>query len=126
MTAFYFGTYRQAGHYLWDEYMQHAEHDGYKALPYRDGRERPWGLLPWKQIDGAFNPSAREGEAAVAHKDGWTALGFANYTDDKRGGSNSAFFFDQILDFDAALTLARETFPSVFEHLDFGIARADA
>lgn len=113
--AFYFGTYQQPGHYLHD--------DGWNSIqpenPHQGVEKIKWGPLPWRNIDGGLCAKrARQGEAALHHKDGWTALAFPNYIDDSRGGSNSVFFFEGSLCFEEALTEARRRFRHVMERID--------
>lgn len=113
--AFYFGTFKRAGHYLWDEWMDTVRWSGTG-----EGFRYHWPG-PWRKLDGELNPNRNEGEAALHHKDGWTALAFANYTDDRRGNSNSAFFFKEILDFEAAVAMAHERFPRVVRRFEFDL-----
>jgi hypothetical protein len=112
-VAYYFGTYRQAGHYFWTEGMGHSRYSG-----------DPPG--PWGHVDGQLAPAGDvEGEALLHHKDGWTAIAFANRTDDSRPQSNSAFLFDATLTFDEALEEARKRFSQVVERLSFEIVEVD-
>lgn len=101
--AFYFGTYRQPGHYWWNA----------------DGRKHRAKVN--LRIDGVYNPSEREGDAKLVHLKAWTILAFANRTDDSRAGSNAAFCFRGNLTFDEAVEKARQTFPWVVEHFAFDI-----
>lgn len=117
MRAFYFGTFERPGHYLRDASWKTINPEN----PHQGVDKIVWGPLPWKDIDGGLQPQCGgQGEALLHHKDGWTALAFANDTDDRRGG-NSAFFFDAELDFDQALAAARERFPHVVERFAFEI-----
>lgn len=115
--AFYFGCGDEAGHYLFNHRMR---------------RERwPWSggasPFPWDRIDGRLNPEREvEGQALLHHKDGWTALAFADRTVDRRPGSNSTFIFEQILDFEGALAEARRVFPKIVERVAFEIVPAPA
>lgn len=118
--AFYFGTYQGAGHYLRDLHWNSRRYD-------RNG-DGGWDApFPWSNIDGGLTPPrGREGEAALHHKDGWTALAFVNYTDDNRGGSNSVFFFKGTLTFEEAVAATRALFPHVVERFAFEIVPAQA
>ena len=62
-----------------------------------------------------------EGVARLHHKSGWTALQFADQTGDRRGGSHTAFLFDETLSFDEALTTAREQWPRLFARFTFDV-----
>jgi hypothetical protein len=116
VRAFYFGTYREPGHYLRDQDWRHVwpenTHQGVDKIV--------WGPLPWRDIDGGLQPRGPDGTALLHHKDGWTALAFPNNSDDNRG-SNSAFFFDAVLDFDEAVEAARQHFPHVVERFPFEV-----
>lgn len=117
--AYYFGTYLDAGHYLWDAH--------WKQMRFPNFPDPGWtAYVPWPKIDGALCPMPggrypNDGEAALHHRDGWTALAFGNYTDDKRPNSNAVFFLKGAYDFEKALALAKEVFPHVFERFDFEI-----
>lgn len=118
--AFYFGCRNDdAGHFYW---MPGSS--GLRRAPYGKAAENlnPWGM----GIDSKtmYPDHQGEGEAVLEHRDGWTRLGFADRSVDSRGGSHSQFIFRGVLDFDAALSLARETFPYVFERFDFEIVEA--
>lgn len=113
VEAYYFGTHLGPGHYMWGS-------DG-KRVPY--GREMDV-VTPWNRIDGALQPSRKEGSCAVHHKDGWTALAFANYTDDTRPNSNSVFFIHEHLDFEDAAKAFLRLFPRVTERFGFTLHEA--
>lgn len=101
--AYYFGTWQDAGHYFWGE-------RGRKVWD-------PPG--PWGHVDGRLNPAGEvQGECLVHHKDGWTALAFAQRIWDTRGGCNSVFLFDATLSFEEAVTEARERFPKVMKEIE--------
>lgn len=106
--TYYFGTRGRPGHWLVDEQRRSVDTNH----KYGEDFRFDWPG-PWHHIDGVLNPSERQGEAALHHKDGWTALAFANRTDDKRGGSNSVFFFDALLTFDEAVAAAKKAWPDV-------------
>lgn len=113
--AYYFGTFQDSGHYLWTKRLR--KHD----FPFRG--ESP---VPWTRLDGKLYDESRqvEGECHLHHKDGWTALSFANRTDDSRPGSNSTFFFNAVLGFDQAVAAAREHFPRVTQAFKFDLVPA--
>lgn len=113
LEAYYFGTYRRSGHYLFDMGMNEVrgQFAGDAKSPV------PWG---WA-IDGKLNPNEREGEARLHHKDGWTALAFANRTDDSRPGSNSVFLVNRHLTFLEAVVYFIDLFPQVVQRFKFQI-----
>lgn len=94
--AIYFGCLGGVGHFYYDI--------AGRSLGIRS---KELGL-PWERVDGALTPGKRDrrgrldyhaqdathqGEAAIHHKDGWTALAIHDFTVDSRPGSNSVFFF---------------------------------
>lgn len=107
-SAYYFGCWRQSGHYFFTEGMASAR-ESYNATKAR---------LPWDRIDGALYPSGEQSEAALHHAGGWTALAMADRTVDSRGGSNSVFLFKDTLTFDQALARARELFGPVVARIE--------
>lgn len=117
MRTFYFGTRGSPGHWLVDEHRSQIKTN------HKYGDEFRWEWDgPWHDIDGALAPSrAHQGEALLHHKDGWTALAFWNRTDDSRPGSNSVFFFDEILNFDQAVEAAKKMWPDVTDKIKFKI-----
>lgn len=107
----YFGCWRRPGHYYFRRGMQNAR---------RDDSITPWGY----SVDGGLFPKGAriaQGEAAVFHRDGWTALAFPDRSVDSRPGSWSVFCIPETLPFDEALVCARAAFPEVFERLTFEI-----
>ena len=105
----YFGTLGQPGHY-W--HSASGEIRGARG-------KAPWS--PWKgeYVDGKLNPSMVEGEAAIHHRDGWTAIAWADYSGDVRPGSNAVFIVHGTRDFDSALALARAEFPGLFARYSY-------
>lgn len=92
-----------------------------------------WSVVPWlsHDLDGGLTWNAGEwvvnganhwrkratsaevqGEAALHHKAGWTALAWWDFTGDKRGASNSVIFVDRLCDFDEMLSLFASNFPA--------------
>lgn len=129
MRALYFGCprgvygYREAGHRFVEP--------GGRAARTRDAEvAQPWGLtvdgqLAPREYDSRRAPEMPQGVAALHHKDGWTALSFWDRSGDSRGASSSTFLFEATLDFDQALSAARERFPALFERFSFEVV-ADA
>lgn len=110
--SFYFGCWLDAGHYFFNRSMR-TERDAHRAVPWGYGVEK---LMPKAQV---------QGEAALHHKTGWTALSFADRSVDSRGNSHSTFVFEDILDFEDALAAAREHYPRVFQRFTFEVTPAE-
>src|SRR3954464_1419685 len=98
MKAYYFGCWNSVGHYTHDPKGKHV-------YSKRGGGFYP-DDQPWEKIDGMLTPGQRndqgrlvydamskehQGEAALHHKDGWTALAIHDFTVDSRPNSNSVF-----------------------------------
>ena len=83
---YYFGCYRQLGHFLYSEEMKTVSPS--KAIEIF-GKD-------WRKIDGAFVPKTR-GEIAHGYTfdtfllQGWTYLSMIDNTVDRRSGSHSTF-----------------------------------
>ena len=120
----YFGCWQQVGHRLFS-------HEGYA-----DNRiTNPWG--EWRDVDGTlapryaslhrYDPGAPhpEGHAKLHHKDGWTALAFWDYSVDRRGNSNSAFFIEGTHSFDEAVALATKAYPQTWARFNFKVISCD-
>lgn len=99
----YFGCWNNLGHYFWTVRGERSDYGAAKAS------------VPWLSIDGRLNPSERQGEAALHHAGGVTALAWADRTVDKRSGSNSIVFLAGTLTFEEAVAAASEAFPHVME-----------
>lgn len=106
--AYYFGCWRSAGHYFWTP--------GPSSV--RERYQETVARLPWDKVDGKLHPSGVQSEAALHHAGGWTALAMADRTVDSRGGSNSVFFFQDVLTFDQALAEARRLFGVVVARIE--------
>lgn len=104
MKAYYFGCVREAGHYLWEVGLRESHLSKVEQLI-------PWGY----KIDSNDIVPAHwsQGEWHLHHKDGWTALGIADNTVDRRPGSRSVFIFNEIVDKEKAWELASQLFPSL-------------
>jgi hypothetical protein len=110
-TAYYFGCWREVGHYWW--------RPGPSQISWREYEQGCPTDQPWGHLDGKLTPpSHRQSEAALHHREGWTALAVHDYTVDSRPGSNIAFLFDATLDFDRAVKAARAEFPQVVERVE--------
>lgn len=120
MKAYYFGCVGQAGHYFFDERLRSlGRNDTPKFFDRRvDGQFAP-RTSPKSRMDrGDELPN---GHARVTQVDGWTVLSFWDNSVDKRGASNSIFFFPEIIDGEYALTAARDVFPTIFARFDFEV-----
>jgi hypothetical protein len=105
---YYFGCYRQAGHYVFRPGMGSASHNSLAGrLNHFDGM-----LAPQDSAAGYI--------AVVSRLAGWgmSALSFWDYTVDKRGKSNSIFFVDSMsITAEALYDGAQNQFPQVWERL---------
>jgi hypothetical protein len=108
MRIYYFGCRGEVGHYLHDP---------------KGGRSLDWRFLPWGKIDGGLCPDGTrdQGITELHQKDGWTALAFWDYSIDKRPGSNSVFFYEDLLEFDQMVREFQEHFPDVVNRFNFPI-----
>lgn len=107
MRVYYFGCWERHGHYLRD-------HTG-KMLSYSNND------LPWDQIDGVLcpNDTQEQGVVKIHHAKGWTAAAFWDYSIDKRPGSNSVLFVEDLLDITTVISEFKETFPHIYKRFDF-------
>lgn len=115
----FFGCWGRIGHYLWSP----------AGVLYR----RESARLPWSDIDCVLCPGNRnrhgdvkpldqiEGAARLHVKDDWTALAWWDRSVDTRSGSNAAIFIPGVHDVHSALTIGRETFPSMFAQYEYEI-----
>jgi hypothetical protein len=107
--AFYFGCWRQAGHYFWSPGMVDRH-----CIP---GPPTPWGYGVESLTPTTTN---QQGAAALHHRAGWTALAVHDYTVDRRGNSKSVFCFKGELTFEQAVGKAHQLFPGVMARLAGG------
>ncbi len=107
MRIYYFGCWDRPGHFLYDH---KGKNIGFSV-----------GGLPWRRIDGNLCPTdtRKEGIVKINHKKGWTAAAFWDYSIDHRGGCNSVFFFEDLLDFDEIIMEFKKTFPKIYNRFDF-------
>ena len=120
MRVYYFGC--------WDEQKGHFFHhpDGRRDYE-REGKHK---LMPWAAVDGCLCPGYRgpyengpqvEGEAALHHKEAWTALAFWDRSMDSRGGCNSVFFAEGTYNTAEMIKIAKEKFPSIWARFSFEV-----
>lgn len=125
MRVFYFGCIERSGHFFWS------------PGPRSDGHAE--NIIPWERVDGILCPGATgdpdrptwqmnrpqtQGEAALHHKDGWTALAFWDRSVDERGGCNSALFAEGTHTFKEMTALFQEHFPQVWDRFKFKVQLA--
>lgn len=122
--CFYFGTWGQAGHYLFTPQGMYLRHAGpwteamLDATPYeRYGRER--GQDTGKGVVPA-DPDEREGVWRLTHLGGWTAFGAWDRTCDRRGGSKAVFVAPGTLGGDDMRALAAHHFPTIWARITGG------
>ncbi len=110
MRIYYFGCDKESGHFLF--------------IPGMHGTISPKiSGLPWGHLGGPLCPQTtpQEGVAKIHQKDGWTALGFWDRSVDSWIGSNSVFFYEDLLDFDQMISAFKEHFPVIFSRFQFPI-----
>ena len=110
MRIYYYGCKEVSGHFLW------------QPNQITTTRTQDSGL-PWKHIDGALCPqvTSQQGVAKMNHKDGWTAMAFWDKSVDSRTGSNSVFFYEDLLEYDQMIEAFEEHFPSIYSRFKFQI-----
>jgi hypothetical protein len=143
MEIYYYGCGNdEAGHYFWRPVKSHYRYGIEKVR--NDHGTLAWSpqlgtqpkdfkpIVPWGySVDGSLQPLirndqggssyAKQGEAKLHHKDGWTAIAFWDNSVDDRPGSTSTFVMEGEYDFDEALAIAKENFPSIFERYSFEV-----
>ena len=121
-NVYYFGCYRESGHYLWTSPPMAREWD----------LVTPWGI--WMDLDGTFPPAhgslpgpeiEPQGPARLHRRDGWTAIGWWDRSVDHRGACNSALLVDSDVSFSDVLLLGADAFPLVMERLPFLVYQAE-
>lgn len=112
--CYYFGVWEAggAGHYL-------HEVGGRKLYRLESG-------VPFREtiLDTGLIPPFVEDVEGVVYRsviNGWTVLTFFDRSGDSRKNSNSAFVMAGTLEFDDAMALARESFPSIFARFKFDL-----
>ena len=111
MRIYYFGCKEESGHFLWKPNQITTAHYQLSGLP-------------WKYIDTALCPqtTSQQGVAKIHHKDGWTAMAFWDKSIDSRPGSNSVFFYEDLLEYDQMIEAFEEHFPNIYNRFKFQIA----
>lgn len=105
IEVLYFGCLGQVGHHL---------NSKRRKIRYGD---TPWG----QSLDGYFlNPKTNAaGLCKFDQRAGWSAIGFADYSVDTRGNSNSVFIVADAIGAHDLLLLARAQWPEVFSRRGF-------
>lgn len=107
MKVYYFGcrSNTEKGHYL--------------SL----GRNHAYGsndVLPFKatHLDQLIKNQSKQSEATLFYLLGWTIITMADFSADKRPGSNAAFIIEGIvLKFDDILSIAEKHYPEQFQRI---------
>lgn len=124
-SAYYFGCYDLAGHYLYAAKRYEGE-PIHQRIRYHENN--PWGA----EVDGGLCPGGKdhrtaegmnqaEGRALIHHKDGWTALAFWDRSMDHRPNSCSVFMQKGTHDFDSMVKFSRDSFPMIAARFKFPV-----
>lgn len=115
IQCFYFGVQGEVGHYLYAGSRRfHERHlpDDFPVAPYvLDGRLLP-PMLP-----------KTEGRAELIHLRDWTILTFWDSSFDKRSGASSTFIIRGVVDFETAVSTAKEHYPQIWSRFKFEVTR---
>jgi hypothetical protein len=110
---YYFGCWREPGHFLRSREGVRHEHNLPADFP-----------CPLNMLDGGFLPPKLpdvQGRATCVHLNRWTILSFWDRSVDKRPGCNSAFIIRGYHTFSEAVRLAKERFPEVWGRFTFTV-----
>lgn len=116
LIMFYFGAYREAGHYLWVPGVRRCSREQEWKLPF-DYRILDCGLLPQRAPEV-------QGKGYLSHINGWTVLTFWDRSCDSRQRSNSAFLCPGQWNFEEMVTGAKTDFPDVWNRFTFTVLDA--
>ncbi len=119
-AVYYFGCHKRVGHYLFES----------EGIHFYD-----MSILPWDKIDGSLAPTINkigysnhkikqecpQGQSAMHHKDGWTAVSFWDRSIDKRSNSNSNYFINKIVTWNDMVDMCKESYPETWKRYDFDI-----
>lgn len=115
---YYFGCVGETGHRLWDGNLNST------------GRRLPPDFpVDPSQLDGGIFPmtlkrGAEQGLAHVRHIGGWTLMGFADFSVDRRPGSHSIFIAKGKHTFEQMVSLFASYLPSVYRRLTYPLIEA--
>jgi len=125
---FYFGPWDEAGHYFFDERGSYQSTDSIPRFPFDHEAGKVY-------VDGALQPGCPdsgdrlcrqtrpeiEGEAALHHIQGWTALCFWDRSVDERGACNSNYFAEGTFTFDQMVEMAKTRFAHRWDKMNFTV-----
>lgn len=122
----FFGCVDRAGHHLWDEQLRWMRSN---PCPWSKSELDPptdtVGLPRGARIPALdawmFDASQREGEAVLSNRDGWTRLGWADRSVDRRAGSHANVIAKGTFTGEEMLEIARRTFPSILARMTYAI-----
>jgi len=116
--VYFFGCWERSGHFLWEPNGTHAS--------------QRTSDIPWRNLDqalcpgyreGAYTPEADqvEGQAALHHQGGWTALAWWDRSVDTRFGCNAVLIAEGTWTSEEMLRIGRERFPSIMRRFAYRI-----
>lgn len=125
---FYFGPWKEAGHYFFNEGGFTVWEDKIKGFPFGhcagrvmvDGRLQPGCPDPKDRLERRTRPEI-EGEALLHHINGWTALCFWDRSVDKRGACNSNYFAEGTFTFEEMVAAAKSRFAERWGRMKFEV-----
>ncbi len=122
-NVFFFGCIQQAGHHLWDRDLRTRREVGPWKMADLDpataagpGGSRARACEAWMIDD-----HQREGEAVLSYRDGWTRLGWADRSVDRRRGSHANVIAEGLRSAEEMLFLGSAAFPRVFSRFSYPI-----
>lgn len=125
VETYYFGCWRESGHYLWTPNMARPQGCPFGYPEKLNGRYLDCGFCPGIIVykDGRISDSKNvpDGQAAVVHVDDWTVLSFWDKSVDHRPGSHSTYLIRGTHAFENAVIIARERFPHVWARYKFDV-----
>lgn len=118
---YYFGCWDGPGHYHFLPGGRIAPREA--MIGPKAGDFTPWGWRIDTQLCPRWQATGErvEGNAALHHRDGWTAVAFWDRSVDGRHNSCSVFAFEELLSFDEAVLKAKHFFPEVWARYRFTV-----
>lgn len=131
---FYFGPWDQTGHYFFAENGYSVQEERIPGFPFGHYGNR----IP---VDGCLQPGCRkdadghwnhrgnpevQGEAALHHISGWTALSFWDRTVDTRYACNSTYFAEGTFSFEQMVEMAKARFSVRWNRMKFEVRLSDS
>lgn len=109
MKVYFFGVWTSGK-------VGHTLHDAHGKPLWQIEKHQPWGLKIDQGLCPALlnapDPSGQQGQAALHHLGGWTALAWWDQTGDRRDGSNSVLLAEGVWTTEDMLAFGREHFPA--------------